>query len=117
MKTKEEITENWLPRYTGATLAQFGEYILLTNFKKYLKDFCEVTGTKIIDPSAAMPIATAGDITMINFGMGSANAATIMDLLSCISPKAVLFLPISKANSLDFFEYFFITFSKGIPFL
>lgn len=107
MKTKEEITENWLPRYTGAQLGQFGSYILLTNFKKYLKDFCELTKTDIIDPSAAMPIATSGDITMINFGMGSANAATIMDLLSSISPKAVLFLGkcggIKKKNRLGDF--------------
>jgi AMP nucleosidase len=36
--------------------------------------------------------ATAEDITIINFGMGSASAATVMDLLSAISPKAVLFL-------------------------
>ena len=92
MKTKEEITENWLPRYTGAQLNQFGKYILLTNFKMYLKDFCEITGAEIIDPLAAMPVATHGNISMINFGMGSANAATIMDLLSSINPKAVLFL-------------------------
>lgn len=92
MKTKEEITANWLPRYTGAQPDQFGAYILLTNFKKYLKDFCRLTAAEIVDPTAAMPVATSGDITMINFGMGSANAATIMDLLSSISPKAVLFL-------------------------
>jgi AMP nucleosidase len=39
-----------------------------------------------------MSSATAGEITMINFGMGSANAATIMDLLGAINPKACLFL-------------------------
>ena len=39
-----------------------------------------------------MPNATADGITMINFGMGSANAATVMDLLSAIAPKAVLLL-------------------------
>jgi AMP nucleosidase len=92
MKTKQEITENWLPRYTGAQAEQFGEYILLTNFKQYLQDFCAVSGATIVDPKAAMPMATANNITMINFGMGSANAATIMDLLSSIKPKAVLFL-------------------------
>ena len=31
-------------------------------------------------------------LSIINFGIGSANAATIMDLLSSISPKGVLFL-------------------------
>ena len=39
-----------------------------------------------------MPCATDGEITIINFSMGSANAATIMDLLSAIQPKTVLFL-------------------------
>ena len=39
-----------------------------------------------------MQCATAEGITIINFGMGSASAATCMDLLSSIKPKAVLFL-------------------------
>jgi AMP nucleosidase len=39
-----------------------------------------------------MQSVTAGGITIINFGMGSPMAATIMDLLSAIAPKAVLFL-------------------------
>jgi predicted AMP nucleosidase len=39
-----------------------------------------------------MPNVTADGITLINFGMGSPNAATVMDLLSAIAPKAVLFL-------------------------
>jgi AMP nucleosidase len=39
-----------------------------------------------------MQCATANGITIINFGMGSPGAATIMDLLTAISPEAVLFL-------------------------
>lgn len=92
MKTKKEITENWLPRYTGRQLNEFGEYILLTNFYNYLKLFSELTGAEIKGKDKPMPTATADGITMIDFGMGSANAATIMDLLSAIHPKAVLFL-------------------------
>lgn len=92
MKTKKEIVNNWLPRYTGQPLEKFGEFILLTNFQNYLDLFCEITGTNIVDSNAVMPCATSDSITMINFGMGSANAATIMDLLSAIQPKAVLFL-------------------------
>ena len=107
MKTKEEITKNWLPRYTGAKREDFGDYILLTNFKKYLELFCELNNAEVIDKEAAMPMATSGKITMINFGMGSANAATIMDLLSSISPKAVLFLGkcggLKKKNNLGDF--------------
>ncbi len=92
MRTKEEIVSNWLPRYTGLSLDEFGKYILLTNFKDYLNHFTRLTGCTLKDATRSMPAATAGDITMINFGMGSANAATIMDLLGAVTPRAVLFL-------------------------
>lgn len=92
MKTKKEIVENWLPRYTGMTLEEFGKYILLTNFNGYLEVFSEISGAEIKGKDRSMPVAASEDITMVNFGMGSANAATIMDLLSAIKPKAVLFL-------------------------
>lgn len=92
MKTKEEIVENWLPRYTGMQLNQIGKYILLTNFDNYVEIFSKQTGAPIKGIDRAMPNATSGEITIINFGMGSPNAATIMDLLSAINPKAVLFL-------------------------
>lgn len=92
MKTKEDIVENWLPRYTGTSLEEFGKYILLTNFQSYLDMFAKWHNVPINGKDRAMPSATAGEITMINFNMGSANAATIMDLLSAIKPKACLFL-------------------------
>lgn len=92
MKNKQEIIRNWLPRYTGMELESFGEYILLTNFSKYLQIFSEWNNAEICGLNGPMPAATFGDITMINFGLGSANAATIMDLLGSVSPKAVLFL-------------------------
>ena len=92
MKTKTEIVENWLPRYTGKELHEFSKFILLTNFKKYLEIFADLHNVKIEDADSSMPTVTADGITMINFGMGSPNAATIMDLLSSIKPKAILFL-------------------------
>jgi AMP nucleosidase len=92
MKTKKEIVENWLPRYTGAKLEDFGQYVLLTNFSDYLEKFAEIHNVEIIGEKRSMPCATADNITMIKFGMGSANAATIMDLLSAINPMACLFL-------------------------
>lgn len=92
MKTKEEIVKNWLPRYTGQKLEDFGKYILLTNFSNYVKLFAAWHGVEIIGQDRPMQCATADGITIINFGMGSATAATVMDLLSAIHPKAVLFL-------------------------
>ncbi len=92
MKSRQEIVANWLPRYTGVPLKQFGEYILLTNFHRYVKLFAQWHRVPVKGKDRPMPSATAGDITIINFGMGSATAATVMDLLSAIDPKAVLFL-------------------------
>ncbi|MDA9329127.1 AMP nucleosidase [Flavobacteriales bacterium] len=92
MESKDEIVKDWLPRYTGMNLDSFGKHILLTNFKGYMDHFCEMTGANIVDRSKGMTAATHDGITMINFGMGSANAATIMDLLTAIDPEAVLFL-------------------------
>ncbi len=92
MKTKEEIVENWLPRYTGRQLDEFTPYILLTNFGHYVDLFAKWHNVPILGQNKNMPNASADGITIINFGMGSPNAATMMDLLSAVNPKAVLFL-------------------------
>ena len=92
MKTKKEIVANWLPRYTGEKLENFGEYILLTNFSNYVTMFAALHNVTITGLDKPMQCATADNITIINFGMGSPTAATIMDLLSAVEPKAVLFL-------------------------
>jgi AMP nucleosidase len=92
MKTKQEIVLNWLPRYTGEELANFGKYILLTNFSNYVQMFADWHHVPVIGRDRPFQCATADGITIINFGMGSPGAATVMDLLSAIEPKAVLFL-------------------------
>jgi AMP nucleosidase len=93
MLTKTEITRNWLPRYTGMPLDKFGEYVLVTNFGDYVRRFASMFGCKIYGEDRAMQAATndAG-LTIINYGIGSSNAATIMDLLTAVMPKGVLFL-------------------------
>jgi AMP nucleosidase len=92
MKTKDEIVHNWLPRYTGEKLENFGKYFLLTNFSNYVELFAGWNNVEIVGTDKPMQCATADDITIINFGMGSPTAATVMDLLSAVKPKAVLFL-------------------------
>ena len=92
MKTKAEIVQNWLPRYTGQNLNEFGEYILLCNFSNYIKLFADMHQVPIVGKDKPMQCATANNITILNFGMGSPSAATTMDLLSAINPKAALFL-------------------------
>lgn len=104
MKTKQEIVENWLPRYTERKLEDFTQHILLTNFTNYVQIFANHYGVPVLCENGHMPNAAADGITIINFGMGSSNAATIMDLLSAIMPKSVLFLGkcggLKKVNNL-----------------
>ena len=88
MKDKKDIVENWLPRYTGTPLAEFGAYVLLTNFDNYVEWFATQHGALIKGIDRPMPNVTSDGITLINFGMGSPNAATVMDLLSAIAPKS-----------------------------
>jgi len=92
LKSKKEIVDNWLPRYTGVQLEDFGDYILLSNFGDYIEMFASEFEVEIQGKDKPMQSATSNGITIINFGMGSAMAATVMDLLSAIMPKAVLFL-------------------------
>ncbi len=92
MKTKDEIVNNWLPRYTGREIGDFSKYILLTNFGNYVRLFAAWNNVPIVGEDRPMMNASAQGITIINFGMGSPNAATVMDLLSAVEPEAVLFL-------------------------
>jgi AMP nucleosidase len=92
MKTKDEIVNDWLPRYTGEELKNFGKYILLTNFRNYIQLFAEWNNVKIANAETPFHCATANGISIINFGMGSPSAATVMDIISAIEPEAVLFL-------------------------
>lgn len=92
MKTKAEIVNNWLPRYTGKPLNSFGKYFLLSNFGLYVDLFAQWHNVPVEGKDKNMQSATAEGVTIINFGMGSPNAATIMDLLSAVEPNAVIFL-------------------------
>ncbi len=92
MKTKTDIVKDWLPRYTGTPIDQFSKYILLTNFSNYLDRFAAKYSAELHGIGNPMQTVSADNITIINFGMGSAMAATVMDLLGAVKPKAVLFL-------------------------
>src|SRR3954449_807690 len=92
LKTKADIVANWFPRYTGTPAKDFGKYVLLVNFSTYVERFARWHKVEIRGLDRPMPNATADGISILNFGMGSAGAATVMDLLSAIKPKAVLFL-------------------------
>ena len=93
MHDKDVIVKNWLPRYTGTPLEEFGKYILLTNFHNYVEKFAKRFDVPMRGKDRPMQTATNRDgLTIINFGIGSANAATIMELLTAVKPEGVLFL-------------------------
>ena len=82
-----------MPRYTGMPVDQFGDYVLLTNFQFYLQAFAERFGCQIHGEGRPMQAATnSSGLTIVNFGIGSANAATIMVLPSARDHRGVLFL-------------------------
>lgn len=93
MHTKLEIAKNWLPRYTGTQIDEFGDYLLITNFYNYVTKFAESFNCNVQGEGRPMQTATnSSGLSIVNFGIGSANAATIMDLLIAKKPKGVLFL-------------------------
>ena len=93
MVSKYNLAKDWLPRYTGMALDQFGDYVLLTNFHHYFLNFVERFNSDIYGAGRPMQSTTNRDgLSMVNLGIGSPNAATIMDLLSARAPRAVLFL-------------------------
>lgn len=93
MNDRLEIARNWLPRYTGMPLDRFGDHVLLTNFENYVTAFAERFDCEVYGHGRPMRAATNDDgLTIVNFGIGSPNAATIMDLLTARAPHGVLFL-------------------------
>ena len=93
MVTKLQLAQDWLPRYTGMPLEEFGDHVLLTNFRAYVSRFAEKFNCQEYGKDKPMQAATnLAGLTIINFGIGSPNAATVMDLLTAYHPKAVLFL-------------------------
>jgi AMP nucleosidase len=92
MRTKAEIVRDWLPRYTGRDLDSFGKYVLLTNFSQYVDSFAKRFGVPVVGDGFPIQSASAENLTILNFGMGSAMAATVMDLLAAVAPSAVLLL-------------------------
>ncbi len=92
MKTKLEIATDWLVRYTEMPLECFEKHIILVNFISYVHEFAKYHQVPIYGQNKEMQAASADGITIIKFGMGSPQAATIMDLLFAIAPKSCLFL-------------------------
>lgn len=92
-KKKHKIACDMLERYTGSDLAQFRKQIILTNFDYYVERFHTLCGDERTKGSAMSVVhSKAADVSIVDFSIGSPNAALIIELLATIDPKAVLFL-------------------------
>lgn len=92
-KKKHKIASDILERYTGSELGKFRKQIILTNFEYYLERFNSLSGSERTRGSAMSAVhSTTADVSIINFSIGSPTAALIIEVLSVLDPKAVLFL-------------------------
>jgi len=90
---KYKIARDILERYTGSSIEQFRKQIILTNFAHYLERFNAQCGDERSEGSAmAVVHSKKADVTIIDFSIGSPNAALIIEILAVLDPKAVLFL-------------------------
>ena len=77
MKTKQDIVENWLPRYTGVPLDGFGKHVLLTNFGGYLDLFARMTGAEVVgrdELHLAEPAERLQEQRLARLALGDADA-------------------------------------------
>lgn len=92
-KKKHKIASDMLERYTGSPISHFQKQIILTNFDYYLERFAALFGDERTRGSAMSVVhSVKKNVSIIDFSIGSPNAAIIIELLATTDPKAVLFL-------------------------
>ncbi len=94
MSLKEhEYVRQTLERYTNCKLEQFCDHVLITNFKQYIKRFQEHTKGKYFEGNFRIVNAPEKNCTMIDFGIGSPQAALIINCLAYLDNlKSVIML-------------------------
>lgn len=78
----DSYARNTLERYTGSSVEEFGSYILLCNFQRYVEDFSEISSSPIKSGYWNVVHDQKSDISIINHGVGSPSAGIIMHCLS-----------------------------------
>lgn len=89
-----QIARDTLERYSGSEVDRFGSYLLLTNFSRYIRTFAEYYQVPLMEGSMFRAAhAPEQDISIVDFKLGSAAAALIVDLCSFLPKiKAALML-------------------------
>jgi len=91
---KRKIAIDMLERYTGHEIKDFQSQIILTNFHYYFERFQALLPDSQATKGSAFAAASSksANVTIIEFGIGSAMAVLVMELVAVIEPTAVLFL-------------------------
>lgn len=104
-EAKRKIAMDMLERYTGHRVDEFAKQIILTNFPYYVERFKTLLPDAKVTTGSAFTAATSisANVSIIEFGVGSAVAALVGELLGVVEPKATLFLGLCGAvhNSLN----------------
>ncbi|MDZ4678651.1 MAG: AMP nucleosidase [Oligoflexia bacterium] len=90
---KMAIARNMLERYTGSLAKEFNKHIILTNFEYYMDRFSKRYNAPLKSGSI-MRVAHSKSlgVSIVDFKIGSPTAALVIEMLSAISPDAVLML-------------------------
>lgn len=92
MQRPDKIAHDTLERYTGSAVGDFGKYILLTNFAKYVETFAALTRSEVKDFNWKVAHWKEKNLSILDFGIGSPVAGMAMDLLTYLDPTVVLML-------------------------
>lgn len=93
MLKEHEYIRQTLERYTNSPLESFCEHILITNFRQYIKEFAKRTGSEIHEGNFRVAHAPQLKCTMIDFGIGSPQAALVINCLAYLDNlKSVVML-------------------------
>ena len=94
MTLKEhEYIRQTLERYTNCPLEDFCDHILITNFKRYILRFQEKTKAQFSEGNFRIVNAKDLNCTMIDFGIGSPQAALVINCLAYLDNlKSVIML-------------------------
>ncbi|MBU0675462.1 MAG: AMP nucleosidase [Proteobacteria bacterium] len=107
LKEHEYILQT-LERYTNCRLENFCDHILITNFRQYLNAFREKTGGEYCEGNFRLVNAPELNCTMIDFGIGSPQAALIINCLAYLDNlKSVIMLGMCGGidDTLEFGDY------------
>jgi AMP nucleosidase len=94
MKIKEyEYIKQTLERYTNCRIEDICDHILITNFKQYIMRFKEETNGEYAEGNFGIVNAKDINCTMIDFGIGSPQAALVINCLAYLENlKTVIML-------------------------